>query len=185
MKRALPSLVLAVLGTLGPMGASAQTFPVTRGTMEFGAGMAAVTLPEETSGSISAQPEVRVGYFFAPGMMLQAVADMRVWPLGVVAPTRYGIAGDVLYFPNLGPQNRNLYLMAGAGGTIVNPPGPAKGTSVDEMIRGGVGIKVSLANVGLHFLRPFHFTVEFREEYVHSDENDLLSGLSFGLSSFR
>jgi hypothetical protein len=185
MKRAFPSLALAVLGALGPAVAFAQTFPVVPGTLEIGAGMAAVALPEATTGSISAQPEVRVGYFFAEGMMLQVVADTRVWPLGIVAPTSYGIAGNVLWFPNLGPQNRNLYLMAGAGGALVDPPGPAKGSSVDPMIRGGLGVKVSLADVGLHFLRPFHLTVEFREEYVHSDENDFLAGLAFGLSAFR
>jgi hypothetical protein len=53
------------------------------------------------------------------------------------------------------------------------------------MLRGGIGIKVSLSEIGLRFLHPLHFTVEFREEYVRSDENDFLSGLSFGLSRIR
>jgi len=185
MKRAGLSLAVLVPALLGATPLAAQTFPVVRGTLEVGAAMAAVALPEHTGGSISAQPELRVGYFIAEGMMVQVVGDTRVWPLGTQAPKWYGVAGQLLYFPNLGPRSRNLYLMAGAGGALVDPPNPAEDSSMDPLIRGGVGVKISLVEVGLRFLQGLHFTAEFREEYVRSDENDFLSGLSFGLSTFR
>ena len=177
---ALATAVLAGAGTVG-----AQTFPVVAGTLEIQGGMAAVTLPEQYFGSISAQPELRFGYFIAEGLMIQAVGDMRVWPLGTAAPSFYGVTGNLLWFPNLGPRSRSLYLLGGAGGLLLDPPNPAEGRTFDGVIRGGVGVKISLAELGARFLHPFHFTVEFREELSIADETDMLSGVSFGLSSFR
>ncbi|MBZ0267087.1 hypothetical protein K8I85_02940 [bacterium] len=185
MKRAIPALALALLAVSGIPDASAQTFPVVAGTMEIGAGISAVALPEQTTGSISAQPEVRVGYFLAEGLMLQVTADTRVWPLGTAAPSTYGVAGNLLWFPNLGPRSRNMYLMAGGGGNFVDPPSPTVDSSLDPLLRIGVGVKVPMEEIGLNFLHPYHFTVEFREEMAVGDETDFLSGLSFTLSRIR
>lgn len=185
MKCAIPVLVLALLVMSRAPGASAQTFPVVAGTMEIGVGVSAVALPERITGSISAQPEVRVGFFLAEGLMLQVVGDARVWPLGNTAPSTYGVAGNLLWFPNLGPRSRNLYLMAGGGGNFVDSPNPADDSSIDPLLRGGVGVKVPLEEIGLGFLHPYHFTVEFREEVVTGDETDFLSAVSFALSRIR
>lgn len=185
MKRAIPVLVLALLAVSRVPGASAQTFPVVAGTMEFGAGATALALPEEITGSISAQPELRVGYFLAEGLMLQVVGDARVWPLGTVAPSTYGVAGSILWFPNLGPRSRNMYLTAGGGGNFVSPPNPSDDSSVDPLLRIGMGVKVPMEEIGLNFLHPYHFTVEFREEIAVGDETDFLSGISFGFSRIR
>lgn len=185
MKRAIPALVLALLAVSRVPGASAQTFPVVAGTMEFGVGASAVALPEEISGSISAQPELRLGYFLAEGLMLQVVGDARVWPLGTVAPSTYGVAGSLLWFPNLGPRSRNMYLLAGGGGNFVDPPQPSEDSSIDPLLRAGVGVKVPLNGLGLSFLHPYHFTAEFREEIAVGDETDFLSGVSFALSRIR
>jgi hypothetical protein len=183
MKRIVLCLALPVVGLAGV--ARAQSFPVVAGTLEFQGGMAAVSLPEQNFGSVSAQPELRIGYFFSEGMMAQLVADTRVWPLGTAAPSFWGVSGNVLWFPNLGPRSRNLYLLAGGGGALVDPPAAAEGSSFDPLLRGGLGIKVSLVEVGLTFLQQLHLTVEFREEMVVGDETDLLSGVAVGLSSFR
>jgi hypothetical protein len=185
MNRIALCLAVVAAGLSGAGVVQAQTFPVVAGTLEFQGGMAAVALPEENVGSISAQPELRIGYFFMEGVEAQVVGDGRVWPLGNTAPSFYGVTGNVLWFPNLGPRSRNLYFLGGGGGVLVDPPSPTVDSSIDPLLRAGMGIKISLAEIGWTFLHPFHLTVEFREEVLFGDETDFLSGVSFGLSSFR
>jgi hypothetical protein len=170
---------------LAPLAARAQTFPVTPGTIEVQAGMAGVVLPEASDGTYSAQPEFRVGYFLAPALQLQLVVHSRLWPLGAVAARNHGVVAHAVWFPNLGPQNRNLYLMAGAGGARNVPP-PATGLDVsfDPLLRGGVGYKIPLQDVGLGFLSSTHLTVEYRAEYWLQDEAAFVSGAAFGFSYF-
>jgi hypothetical protein len=172
---ALVSLLLAGI-------ASAQTFPVVAGTMEVQVGAAGIVLPENTNGMVSAQPELRLGYFVSEGLQLQIVGDARVWPLGMVAPANYGVGAQFLWFPNLGPQNRNLYLLAGAGGAYSDPP--RDDSQFDPLARVGLGVKVPLAGVGLGFLQRAHLTVEYRGELLFQDETDFVSGAAVGFSFF-
>ena len=185
MKRVTLLFVLAAAWLIVPGVALAQTFPVVPGTLEIQGGVSAVSLPEETVGSVSAQPEARLGYFVAEGVMVQLAADARVWPLGNTAPSLYGLAANVLWFPNLGPRNRNVYLMAGGGGVLLDPPGAVVDSSIDPLLRGGLGFKVPMEEVGMSLLKSLHFTVEFRGDYVLADENSFLSGVTFAFSRIR
>lgn len=176
--RSLFFLVLALL--LGASAALAQTFPVVRGTTEFQVGAAGVMMPEDSNGMVSYQPEVRFGYFIGEGLQVQFAGDMRVWPLGTIGPARYGGTVSLLWFPNLGPQNRNLYLLGGAGGAYRDPPGPHADGEFDPSLRGGLGIKVPLG--GFAFLQGSHLTMEYRGELLLQDETEFVSGVGIGLS---
>jgi hypothetical protein len=197
-----PVLAAAVaLGSaLVPGTAPAQTFPVTKGSQEIQVGFSAISLPEFVGGSISAQPELRYGRFVGEGLEVQLGAETRVWPLGTQAPKLYGGSLSVLWYPNLGPRNRNLYLLVGGGGSWNDPPQVTRDASFDPAVRAGMGVKVSLENLGLAFASGWHLTVEYREELVLYNEDegayaglgtdvstdrDLLSGLAIGVSLFR
>ncbi|GJM43885.1 MAG: hypothetical protein DHS20C21_07270 [Gemmatimonadota bacterium] len=186
MKRLLTLLVIPAVSLFMASSGLAQSFPVVSGTMEFQFGLTGMALPENSGGgSLSAQPELRVGRFVAEGVELQLVGDARVWPLGVTAPSSYGVSANLLWFPNLGPTSRNLYLLVGGGGALVDPPSAAVGSSFDPLGRVGVGVKVPLSELSVSWTKSLFFTVEFREEYVAADESDYLSGISFSVSQFR
>jgi hypothetical protein len=178
---------LAVLATvlLGPIGARAQTFPMTPGTLEIQVGVGAILLPESSDGTYSAQPEVRVGLFLMPGVQLQVQGDARLWPLGSVAPKSYGASAHLVWFPSLGPENRNLYLMAGGGGALTDPPArTGLDSGFDPLFRGGLGYKIPLSGLRLGFLRQTHLNVEARLEAIFQDEVDVVSGGAIGFSYF-
>ncbi len=185
MKRALALSLVGFAALLVAERAEAQTFPVVVGTLEFQGGFTAITVPEASNALIGTQPEVRVGYFIREGVQLQAMLDTRVWPLGDVGATSHGITANLLWFPNLGPRSRNLYLLVGAGGAIVDPPGALDSSGFDALVRGGVGAKVSLEDLTISWLTPLHLTVEFRTEYLLADESDIVSGVALGFSWFR
>lgn len=174
-----PTLILLV----GASATLAQTFPVVRGTTELQVGGVGVVMPEDSGGMVSLQPEVRFGYFIGEGLQVQLAGDVRVWPLGLVAPARYGGAVSLLWFPNLGPQNRDLYLLAGAGGAYTDPPGSRAEGEFDPLLRVGLGIKVPLGAFLL--LERAHLTMEYRGDLVLQDETDFLSGIGIGLSFIR
>ncbi len=180
MKRALLAAALGGLMLAGVAGA--QTFPVVPGSLEIQGGIGMVLMPEEEKGFVSAQPELRVGYFFAEGVMLQAMGDTRVWPLGTVGSSSYGVTGNILWFPNF--ADRSLYFLGGAGGTLQDPPGE-EGSSFDTLLRGGLGMKASLAGIGAGWLAASHFTMEYRTDIVMKDETNIVSGIALGLSWFR
>ena len=180
----LSSLLSVVLVPLLLSGVvSAQTFPVVAGTMEIQLGAAGVILPENTNGMVSAQPELRVGFFVSEGLQLQFVGDARVWPLGTIAPPSYGASAQFLWFPNLGPQNRNLYVLGGMGGAYSDPL--VGDSAFDPLARAGLGFKVPLGDFGLGFVTRSHLTVEYRAEMIFQDETDLVSGVAVGISLFR
>jgi hypothetical protein len=179
------SRFLAVLMVAAATTASAQTFPVTPGTLELQVGFAAITLPEGSDGSYSAQPQVRLGMFLAPGLALQVEGSFRIWPLGAVAPGSIGASAQIAWFPTLGQGNRNLYLMAGAGATRNDPPArTGLDTSTDPQARVGLGYKIPLSNLDLGFVSKAHLNVEYRAEFLLEDETALVSGASLGLAYF-
>jgi hypothetical protein len=178
---------LAVLAAalLGSTLARAQTFPTTPGTLEVQFGLGAIILPESSDGTYSAQPEVRVGLFLMPGVELQVQGDARIWPLGSVAARNYGAGAHLLWYPNLSPENRSLYLMAGAGGALTRPPArTGLDSSFDPLLRGGIGFKVPLSGLDIGVLTRSHLTVEARLEAIFQDETDLVSGGAVALSYF-
>jgi hypothetical protein len=174
-----PALILLV----GAGAAFAQTFPVVRGTTELQVGGVGVVMPEDSGGMISLEPEVRFGYFIGEGLQVQLAGDVRVWPLGVVAPANYSGAVSVLWFPNLGPQSRDMYLLVGAGGAYSDPPGPQAEGEFDPLFRFGLGVKVPLGSFLL--LERAHLTMEYRGDVAFQDETDFLSGIGMGLSFVR
>lgn len=179
------SVLAALLGValLLPAGALAQTFPVVRGSTEVEFGFAGIVLPESEDGTYSAQPELRFGYFLAEGLELQLGLHGRIWPLGAVASKNYGVAGHVRWYPNLGPGNRNLYLLGGAGAARNDPPPRIpEEASVDPFARGGLGYKIPLRDLGIGFLSGAHLATEYRLEYVLRGDNDLVSGGLLALS---
>jgi hypothetical protein len=176
-------LLLVVLPLAGT--AAAQSLPLVKGAVEIQAGIGATLMPEDEEGFVSVQPELRVGWFLGDGLMIQAMGDSRVWPLGTVGSSSYGVTGNLLWFPNLGPGNRNFYLLGGAGGTLQDPPGPAEGSSFDTLLRAGIGAKAPMAGVGVGWLDVSYFTMEFRTDLVIQDETNFVSGISMGLSWFR
>jgi hypothetical protein len=187
--------VLAV-ALLSGSSARAQTFPVVGGTQEIQVGIAAVSTPEIVSGFVSAQPELRWGFFLSDGLELQLIADTRVWPLGAYAPKSYGGSLNVLWFPDLGARDRNFYLLAGAGGAWNDPPPESLDASFDPAVRAGIGVKVPLDALGLGFLVGTHLGAEYRGEFVFLNEDaddyaylgdvatdlEFLSGVAIGVS---
>ncbi len=185
-RRGPAASALAAVATLGGMlaaatGASAAGVPITPGTMELQAGIAAIILPESVDGTFSAQPEVRFGYFLREAVELQVIGDVRVWPLGAKAPHSYGIGGVLLWFPRV-HEDRNFYLLAGAGGAYTDPPG-TEGSSFDPLGRAGFGFKVPMEGFG--FLPSAFMTIEYRAELSFADETDFVSGAALGISMFR
>jgi hypothetical protein len=185
MNRGLATMLAAGVAGLAPASASAQTFPMTSGTIEVQLGLGAIMLPEGSDGTYSAQPELRVGLFLWPGLQLQVQGDARLWPLGGVAAKSYGACAHLLWFPELSPENRSFYLMAGAGGALNDPPArTGLDSGFDPMLRGGVGYKVPLSGLEVGFLKRTHLTVEGRLEALFQDETDLVSGGAVALSYF-
>ncbi|MGQ0722641.1 MAG: hypothetical protein ACT4PE_13880 [Candidatus Eiseniibacteriota bacterium] len=183
MRCGLAAPLAAVL--LGFVPASAQTFPMTSGTLEVQFGLGAVMLPEGSDGTYSAQPELRLGLFLMPGFELQVQGDARLWPLGSVAAKSYGASAQVLWFPRLSPENRNFYLMAGGGGALNDPPArTGLDSGFDPLLRGGLGYKVPLTGLDFAFLKQSHLTIEGRLEALFQDETDLVSGGAIALSYF-
>ena len=82
---------LALLSALAssallPRIAACQTVPVDPGTFEFQLGVASITLPEESDGMYSAEPELRVGWFLRQTLEVMVQGNIRAWPLGATAP---------------------------------------------------------------------------------------------------
>jgi hypothetical protein len=182
--------------------AQAQSFPVVAGSREIQIGASATSLPELYDGPFSAQPELRLGMFVVEGVELQLLGETRVWPLGRRAPKGYGGALQILWFPNLGAQSRNMYLLIGGGGARITPPDRRLESSFDASARAGIGVKVSLEGLGLDFLNTYHLNVEYRGEYLYLNEDeedyaalglgddlpttsDFVSGVSVGISMVR
>lgn len=176
------ALVAAAL-TL-PASASAQGLPVAAGTIEVQAGMAAIALPEATRGTYSAQPELRLGFFVAEGVEAQLEANIRMWPLGSVAPHSAGVGAHLLWYPTLGPGHRNLYLLAGGGVSRNDPPGVLTERTFDPLGRAGLGYKIPLSELGLGALSNGFLTTEFRMEMHFEDERDVVSGIVAAYSYF-
>jgi hypothetical protein len=180
---------------LGGASASAQTFPVTPGTLEFQLGLAMITLPEDHDGTFSAQAEGRAGFFFAEGLQAQLEGHGRFYPLGSQAPGAYGLTAGVLWFPTLG-DFRNLYLL-GAGGFqyLTYPDRYGVSNGARPIARIGGGLKAPLENAGIPWLRGGHFTAEYRAEWIKLTEEevdpaigntlDFMSGIAVGYSFFR
>jgi hypothetical protein len=184
MSRARIALVSAVAGSaLLPAVGAGQDFPVSAGTLEVQVGVAGIVLPEESRGTFSAQPEVRVGWFLRERLELQAEGDVRVWPLGTIAARSYGVSGNLLWYPPLADDRHDLYFLGGGGGAYTDPPGPAADTSFDPLLRGGVGLKVPLEGLNEAF-RAIYFTAEYRGELILADSSDFVSGIALGLSRF-
>ena len=191
------ALLLPLAGAfLAVPTAGAQSFPIVGGTQELQFGLSMVSMPEITSGSWSAQPEVRWGLFLADALELQVTADVRAWPLGAEAPKSYGGIVGLLWFPDLSAGERNFYLLAGAGGAWSDPPEITIDASFDPTVRGGMGLKVPLDNLGLGFLAGKHLNAEYRLDFVYLNEDetdypaftdvatnyDFLSGMTIGIS---
>jgi hypothetical protein len=161
--------------------------------MEIQVGVAGMVLPESFPGTYSIQPEARFGYFIREGLEVQALGDVRVWPLGGRAPHSYGIGGSLLWFPSF-QEERSFYVLGGAGGTFSDPAGPAEG-GFTPLVRAGVGFKVAMT--GLKFLGSGFLTMEYRAELHFFDdpeyfddptltnESDFMSGAAIGFSFFR
>jgi hypothetical protein len=172
--------VVAACFCAGP-GKTLAAVPIEAGTWEIQAGLAGIVLPEDIEGTYSLQPEVRFGYFIADAIELQAQGDVRVWPLGSVAPNSYGVGGSVLWFPSI-QEERNLYLLGGVGGAYTDPPGSAEDSSFDPLGRVGFGFKVPIT--GLGFLDGSYLNLEYRGEMAFVDDPDFVSGAAIGLSFF-
>ena len=169
---------------LSPKSSGAQSFPVTPPSMEVQVGAAAITLPEQYDGLFGWQAEVRWGMFLLTGLQLQIQGDARIWPLGAKAPKNYGGAGHLAWYPRMG-DSRNLYLLVGVGGGWSDPPKSLGEARFNPLGRAGIGYKVSLEDLGIGFLRSWHFTSEFRVEgHVLEDSTEILSGVGLGMSYF-
>jgi hypothetical protein len=167
-----------------PVLARAQPTPVGAGTLEVQGGIAAIGMPESTRGTYSAQPELRLGYFLADGVELQAAAHIRMWPLGAVAPHNAAAAAHLLWYPELGPGHRNLYLMAGGGVARNDPPGYLIERTFDPLARFGVGYKIPLADLGLGAMSAGWLTTEFRVEALFEEYTSPVAGIAVGYSYF-
>src|SRR5262245_51320053 len=82
---ALPPPALAPATQTPPIEAAAPEAPSAPRTLEIQLGVAGVTLPEESNGLCSAEPELRLGWFIRPNVEFQAQGDIRAWPLGNIA----------------------------------------------------------------------------------------------------
>jgi hypothetical protein len=178
--RSVPCLV-AIGIALAP-GSVPAAVPIAPGTWEFQAGIAGIVLPEDIPGTYSLQPEARIGYFIREGIELQAQGDVRVWPLGSVAPNHYGVGGSVLWFPPI-QEERSLYLLGGMGGAYSDPPGSEEESSFDPLARAGFGFKVPISGLGP--LDGSYLNLEYRGEMAFTDDPDFVSGAAIGLSFFR
>jgi hypothetical protein len=155
------------------------------GALEIQAGVAAVVLPEDSRGTHTIEPLGRIGYFLAEGIELEVEVSTRVWPLGAIAPKSIAVGGALSWYPNLGPQNRNVFLSGGVGVLSEDPPGVKEGTTWDGFARGAFGFKVPLEGVGLGLLDALHLSIEFREEALFQESTDFVSGAVIGFSYFR
>ncbi len=164
-------------------GKAFAAVPIEAGTWEIQAGLAGIVLPEDIQGTYSLQPEARLGFFIVDAIELQAQVDVRVWPLGSVAPNSYGFGGSVLWFPSI-QEERNLYLLGGVGGAYTDPPGSVEDSSFDPLGRAGFGFKVPITGTGLGFLDGSYLNLEYRGEMVFVDDPDFVSGAAIGLSFF-
>lgn len=142
-------------------------------------GIAGIVLPEASGGTFSAQPELRIGWFTGVDMAVEVEASARVWPLGGVSAKSYGVAGNLLWFPSFGGDQRDFYLLGGGGGYYSDPVlGDA---SFDPVVRGGVGLLASLASL-IPSAASVRLAVEYRGELLLADETDFVSGIALGLS---
>jgi hypothetical protein len=153
------------------------------GLIEVQVGVAGIVLPEASRGTFSAQPELRIGLFLSDHLELQGEASVRVWPLGVVAASSLGLSGNALFYPATASRAR-IYFLGGGGGALTDPPGPAEDSSFDPLVRGGTGVRVALAGLGVPILDPLTFVAEYRGELVFADDTDFVSGISLGVSRF-
>jgi hypothetical protein len=167
-----------------PASAGAQDLPVSAGTIEVQAGMAAIGLPEATNGTYSAQPELRLGFFLVEGLEAQLEANIRMWPLGSVAPHSAGAAAHLAWYPSLGPGHRNLYLLAGGGVSRNDPPGVLTVRTFDPLARAGLGYKIPLSQLGMGAVPHGFFTTEFRAEMHFEEQTDIVSGIVAAFSYF-
>jgi hypothetical protein len=174
-------VALAWLVLADARAACAQTFPVVPGTTEIQVGVTAISIREDEGGLWSLNPQLRIGFFLQPGFEFQAEGNFRAWPGGAVGGKSYGGGGNLLWYPNLAPTSRNMYLLAGAGGSYFDPPG-LKESEFDVALRGGLGYK---APIHLPFLGSAHLTAEYRGEYLLTDPTDFVSGAALGFSFFR
>ena len=142
-------------------------------------GVAGIVLPEESGGTFSAQPELRLGWFPQAHLAVQVEGSARVWPLGAVASHSFGLAGNVLWFPPLSEGRRELYLLAGAGGYYTDPP--VGDATFDPAVRGGVGVMAPLGGLAKS-LSALRLSVEYRGEYLLADKTDFVSGIALGFS---
>jgi hypothetical protein len=175
LPRAAPAQPAPDAGAAIP--APAPATPVAGG-LEVRVGVAGIVLPEASGGSFSAQPEIRVGWFLADRLELQAEGSARVWPLGSVAPHSIGTVFNVLWFPPLGAGRRDLYLLAGGGGAYADPP--VGDAAFDPLLRGGLGVTAPMAGL-VPAWTSISFAVEYRGELVLADDADFVSGVSLGL----
>jgi len=182
MRFRFAALVAAAVSA--PVLAQAQPAPVDAGTLEVQAGMAAIGLPESTNGTYSAQPELRLGYFLADGVELQAVGHIRMWPLGPVAPHSAAGAVHLLWYPSLGPGHRNLYLMAGGGITRNDPPGVLLERTFDPLARFGIGYKIPLSGLAIGAMSGGWLTAEFRGEALFEEYTSPVAGIVVAYSYF-
>jgi len=181
-----PTLAAVLLAALASTALAQESTPpaeeaapeIARGLV-FRVGVAGIVLPEASNGTFSAQPEVRFGWFLQQRVAIQIEGSARVWPLGGVAARSYGLAGNVLWFPPLGREGRELYLLAGGGGAYTDPA--VGDTSFDPAIRGGIGVLAPLAGL-VPSLAGLRLAVEYRGELVRADETDFVSGISIGVS---
>lgn len=181
--RGIPVL-LAVFASIasisGPVFAAA-TLPISPGTKELQIGVAGIVLPENVNGTFSAQIEARVGLFLKEALEAQVAGDVRLWPLGDKAPDSYGIGVNFLWYPKL-YEDRNLYVLAGAGGALTDPPGPDDG-GFDPLMRAGFGFKVPVSK--FVFIPASFLTIEYRGEMLFADDSDFVSGAGLALSFFK
>ncbi|HET9886640.1 MAG TPA: hypothetical protein VFR10_03940, partial [bacterium] len=103
------------------------------------------------------------------------------------------LGASLLWFPQIG-NHRNMYMLAGAGGAITDPPGEPDG-GFKPLVRAGVGFKVPMS--GLKFLGDAYLTMEYRGEMVFIDDpeffeddtiedgSNFVSGAAIGLSYFK
>ncbi|NNE44695.1 MAG: hypothetical protein HKN12_10830 [Gemmatimonadetes bacterium] len=177
-------IAAALAATLLGPAASAQTGPTASGSLELQFGIATIALPEDTEGTYSAQPQLRLGLFLSEALQFQVEGYARVWPLGAVAPSSYGVVAQVAWYPSVGPNVRGLYFLAGAGGALNEPPGFMTESSFDPLVRGGLGYRVPLNELGVGFLTAAHLNAEYRAEYLLEDPSDFVSGVAVSFSYF-
>jgi hypothetical protein len=178
----LVTLAALMAVVLFPQPGAAQTFPVVAGTWEVQGGFNGTVLPEGYSPLWSAQVEARAGMFIAEGLEIQAIGDVRVWPLGAEAPKSYGITGNLLWFPRTG-ETRNLYLLGGGGGFFRDQATPTQPESgFQPMLRTAVGTKIKMPGQGA--VRNLHLTTEFRGDFWFEEQTSFVAGFAIGLSWF-